>query len=169
MGKGFRPDYYVQSIFNITAAEFRARGIHGLLLDIDNTLVPNHHPDADDRVITFVSKMQEAGIEMVILSNASMHRIHLFNRPLGLLVVDKGFKPFAKGYLKGIDLLGLPPAEICMVGDQLFTDIIGANKQGMKSMLVVPINPREPWYVKMKRLPEKVILARKSPTEHLRG
>jgi len=167
MGKGIKPDYYISSLFAIHPQELKDRGIQGLLLDIDNTLVPNHMPDADEPVITFISKMQESGIKMAILSNAVSQRVHMFNRPLGLPVVQHHFKPLALGYMNGAKLLNLKVSEVCMVGDQLFTDIIGANRVGMKSILVVPMSKKEPWYVGLKRSLERAFLRGKGPSEHL--
>ena len=167
MGKGLKPDYYLSSLFTVSARDLQEKGIRGLLLDIDNTLVPNHQPDADGRVLTFVSSMQEAGIRLAILSNASVHRISLFNRPLGLPVVAGTFKPFRRGYRHGMTLLGLDASEVCMAGDQLFTDILGANLAGIRSLLVSPIHLLEPWYVRLKRLAEKVFMGGRVPSENL--
>jgi uncharacterized protein len=167
MGKGLKPDYYVSSLFAVSAKDLLDKGIKGLLLDIDNTLVANHEPDADGRVLSFVSAMQEAGIRLAILSNAASRRISLFNRPLGLPVVAGSFKPFRRGYRNGISLLGLDASEICMAGDQLFTDILGANRSGIRSLLVAPMHISEPWYVRLKRLAEKAFIGRRRPSEKL--
>lgn len=169
MGKGIRPDWYVSSLFALTPEEFRANGIEGLLLDIDNTLVPNHVPDADEQVITFISRMEQAGIRLAILSNANSHRKELFNRPLGLAVVNHALKPFRKGYELGLDLLGLPAGSTAMVGDQLFTDVWGANAAGIKSILVMPMHRDEPWYVRLKRLLERLMMGGMKPTTHLQA
>lgn len=167
MGKGIRPDWYVESLFAITPQALKEQGVAGLLLDIDNTLVPNHVPDADEQVITFISRMQTAGIRLAILSNASTHRKALFNRPLGLPVVHHALKPFRKGYVEGLSLLDLPAASVAMVGDQLFTDIWGANAAGIRSLLVVPMNRSEPWYVRLKRLLERMVMGGMRPTADL--
>jgi len=167
MGKGIRPDWYVESLFTISPEAFKAHGVTGLLLDIDNTLVPNHVPDADERVITFISRMQAAGIRLAILSNASAHRKTLFNRPLGLPVVSRALKPFRKGYLEGLSQLSLPPEAVAMVGDQLFTDIWGANAAGIRSLLVMPMNRSEPWYVRLKRLFERMVMGGMKPSPSL--
>lgn len=167
MGKGIRPDWFVESLFTVSPQALKEKGISGLLLDIDNTLVPNHVPDADEQVITFISNMQAAGIQLAILSNASAHRKALFNRPLGLPVVERALKPFRKGYEKGLSLLGLPADSVAMVGDQLFTDIWGANAAGVRSLLVVPMNRSEPWYVRLKRLLERMVMGGMKPTTGL--
>lgn len=167
MGKGLKPDYYLSSLFTVSAQELLEKGIKGLLLDIDNTLVPNHEPDADGRVLSFISSMQEAGIRLAILSNAPAQRISLFNRPLGLPIVAGAFKPFRRGYRNGISLLGLSAPEICMAGDQLFTDILGANRAGIRSLLVAPMHDSEPWYVHVKRLVEKTFIGGRTPSEKL--
>jgi HAD superfamily phosphatase (TIGR01668 family) len=167
MGKGLKPDYYLSSLFAVTAGDLLDKGIKGLLLDIDNTLVANHEPDADGRVISFISGMQEGGVRLAILSNATAQRISLFNRPLGLPVVEGAFKPFRRCYRSGILLLGLEASEICMAGDQLFTDILGANRSGIRSMLVAPMHLSEPWYVRLKRLAEKAFIGRRTPSDRL--
>ena len=167
MGRGLKPDYYLSSLYALSAGDLLDKGIRGLLLDIDNTLAANHEPDADWRAISFVSGMQEAGIRMAILSNAAASRISLFNRPLGLPVVEGAFKPFRRGYLNGIALLGLDASEVCMAGDQLFTDILGANRSGIRSLLVAPMHASEPWYVRFKRLAERAFIGHRTPAEKL--
>lgn len=167
MGKGLKPDWYLESLYSVTPQQLRDLGVSGLLLDIDNTLVPNHMPDADEQVITFVSRMQEAGIRLAILSNAGEHRKERFNRPLGLPVVPHALKPFRKGYLEGLALLGLPAGQVAMAGDQLFTDIWGANAAGCRSLLLLPMHRSEPWYVRLKRLLEKLVMGGMKPAAHL--
>ncbi len=167
MGKGLKPDYFLETLFSVHPDDLIALNIKGLLLDIDNTLVPNHVPDADGRVLSFVSGMQASGIRLAILSNASPHRISLFNRALGLPAVEGAFKPFRTGYEKGLALLGLPAGEVMMAGDQLFTDILGANACGIRSLLVAPMHKSEPWYVMLKRMLEKLFLGGMVPKSHL--
>ncbi len=167
MGKGLKPDFFLDSLFSVRPEDLALLGIRGLLLDIDNTLVPNHIPDADEQVLSFISGMQAAGIRIAILSNASAHRISLFNRPLGLPAVDGAFKPFRSGYQKGLGLLGLTAGEVLMAGDQLFTDVLGANASGIRSLLVSPMHRMEPWYVRLKRSLERLFLGGMTPATRL--
>ncbi len=167
MAKGLKPDFYLQTLLDVAPENLLEHGVKGLLLDIDNTLVPNHSPDADEAVISFVSRMQASDIRLAILSNASRNRIERFNRPLGLPVARGAIKPFKKGYLNGLELLGLPPEAVCMAGDQLFTDILGAKRVGIRSILLFPMHRAEPWYVQMKRLLERAFLGGMKPVAEL--
>jgi HAD superfamily phosphatase (TIGR01668 family) len=167
MKKGFKPDYYLSSIESIEPDALQKLGIKALFLDIDNTLVPNHEPDASDRVISFINKMQKSGIKLLILSNAREKRVERFNRPLGLLTVHQAMKPFSSGFSKALKMVACKPEEVMMVGDQIFTDIYGANACGLKSLLVVPIHPDEPWFVQMKRGIERLVTGSLKPADHL--
>lgn len=167
MGKGFRPDRYIKSLYHIKPDQLLALGIQCVLLDIDNTLVPSHTPDADDRVILFINQLKMSGIQAIILSNARSNRVERFNRPLGLQFVGEAWKPSKKGYEKAFSYCNCTKEHIAMIGDQVFTDIIGGNNSGIYTILVQPINPKEPFWVKLKRIAEKWVIGNIQPEDQL--
>lgn len=161
MKRLFKPEVYLKSIFAISPEALKENGIEGLILDIDNTLVATHIKEADEQVKSFIMKMKKAGIKLVILSNAGKKRAELFCTPLGIEYVYKAHKPFCRGFKIAIQKMNLPKDRIAIVGDQLFTDVLGGNLIGIRSILLKPIDLNEPFFIKFKRIFEKPFLATK--------
>lgn len=156
----FLPKLYVDSINEITAERLRNNGIEGLILDIDNTLVPNHVADADENALRWIESMKMSGFKLCIVSNGARKRVVRFNERLKLYAIHRAMKPAKKSFLKAGRLLGLQNHQIAVVGDQIFTDIYGGNRAGMFTILVKPIDKREGGLVRFKRIFEKPILKR---------
>lgn len=161
MKKLFEPDAYINSIFDITPEMLRNKGIYGLILDIDNTLVATHVKDAGERVIKYIKELKEKGINAVIVSNGHKHRVEAFCKPLDINFVYKAYKPLGRGFDKAIEIMNIDESQIAIVGDQLFTDILGGNLKGIHSILIKPIDLKEPFLVKLKRIIEKPFLKNK--------
>ena len=162
MGRLLTPDAYIKSIYSISPEGLKKDGIKGLILDIDNTLVPTYTRDADIKVKTFVDSLKKNGIKTVIVSNAKQERVEQFCRHLDIDYFYKALKPFKKGYLKAVESMGLEPRDVAIAGDQLFTDILGGNLLGMKTLLIKPIDCNEPFPIKIKRIFEKPFLMGKN-------
>lgn len=156
----FYPDLYVDNINEITAEMLRDNNIKGLILDIDNTLVPNHVAEADDNVVKWVEEMKANGFRLCIVSNGARKRVVRFNERLKLYAVHRAMKPIGGAFLKAGGIMGLDSRQIAVVGDQIFTDIYGGNRAGMFTILVKPIDEREGRLVRLKRIFEKRILVR---------
>ena len=131
MGRGLQPDLYIKSIFSLDVNWLKERGIKGVLLDIDNTLVTHKQKIPDEKVIELIKHFQENDIKVAIVSNARKKRVDLFNEKLGLYAQYRAFKPSNKGFLKAMSELKLIPEETAVIGDQLFTDIRGGNRTGL--------------------------------------
>lgn len=156
----YYPALMVDRIQEIDAELLVKKGIRGLILDIDNTLVPNHVKDADEHAIQWIQRMKNKGFKACIVSNASKKRVIRFNEKLQLYAIHRASKPGTKSFLKAARLMDLKPKEIAVVGDQVFTDIYGGNKAGMFSILVKPLHHREALFIKAKRILERFVLAR---------
>lgn len=160
MGKGLQPDIFVKSIFTLDINWLKERGIKGVLLDIDNTLVTNKQKIPDDKVVELIKFFQENGIQSAIVSNATKRRVDVFNEKLGLYARYRAFKPSDRGFLKAMCKLRLIPEETAVIGDQLFTDIRGGNRLGLTTILVEPLDVNEPVLVRVKRILEKIFVKR---------
>jgi HAD superfamily phosphatase (TIGR01668 family) len=158
MNSVYYPKLYVDSINDITDELLQKNGIRGLILDIDNTLVPNHVADADENAVAWIEKMKASGYKMCIVSNASKNRVVRFNDRLKLYAVHRAMKPYVAPFMKAAGIMGLEKENIAVVGDQIFTDIYGGNRAGMFTILVRPIDVREGRLVRFKRIFEKRIL-----------
>jgi HAD superfamily phosphatase (TIGR01668 family) len=158
MGKGLQPDLFVKSIYSLDINWLKDRGIKGVLLDIDNTLITHKQKIPDEKVIELIKHFQENGIQTAIVSNATRRRVEVFNEKLGLYARYRSFKPSKKGFYKAMSKLKLIPSETAVIGDQLFTDIRGGNRLGLTTILVEPLDVNEPVTVRLKRFLEKIIV-----------
>ena len=153
------PDLLYDKIEDIDLAYLKEKGIKGFILDIDNTLVVPHTP-ADERAKAFVNKLKEAGFKACIVSNNIPARAKSFADGVELDWVCDGNKPSAKPFLLAIEKLKLKNEEIAVVGDQIFTDVWGGNRQNMTTILVNPICDKENKFIKFKRMMERPIIRR---------
>lgn len=154
--KNFFPNCYFDKKEDIPVEEYYKMGYRGMLFDIDNTLVPHDEP-VDEAAIVFIEKLKNIGFQICLISNNDEERVKTFADPLGVKYVYKAWKPGKKGYLQGMELLHTDLSDTIFVGDQIFTDIWGARRTGIYSILLDPINPKEEIQIILKRIPEKWI------------
>ncbi len=157
MLKTFYPDQYVASTYVIDFDKLYEEGIRGLIFDIDNTLVPHGAP-ADDRAIKLFQKLKEIGFRCCLISNNKEPRVAKFNEPIQVDYVYDAHKPSTKNYRKAMEIMGTDTSNTVFIGDQLFTDVWGAKRTGIKSILVKPIHPKEEIQIVLKRYLEKIVL-----------
>lgn len=162
------PDYLFNRIWDVSPAFLRARDIRGLILDIDNTLTFDHAPDLPDRTARWLDEIKAAGIKAAIVSNNRAARVRPFAEKCGLTYVSDALKPRREGFERSCAALGEDATHIAVIGDQLFTDILFGNRFGCTSIMVEPMGPDLPWFVKCKRILEKpfMIYIRKRKGEH---
>lgn len=153
----FYPDEYLDSTYVIDFEGLRKEGYKALLFDIDNTLVPHGMP-ADDRAVALFERLKTLGYECMMLSNNKEPRVKMFCDAVGAKYIFKANKPNPNCYRKGMELLGADTSNTIFVGDQIFTDIWGAKKAGIRTILVKPIHPKEEIQIVLKRYLEKIVL-----------
>lgn len=153
----FYPDYYISSAYRIDYERLYAEGYRGVIFDIDNTLVPHGEP-ADGNSIKLFDRLRKLGFQAVLLSNNKEPRVKLFNDAVQARYIYKANKPFAPNYYKAMDMMGTDRETTLFVGDQLFTDVWGARRIGIRTFLVKPIHPREEIQIILKRILEKIVL-----------
>ncbi len=156
--KIFNATIYLRRITEITIETLKENDIECLMLDVDNTLSTHHGTVLVEGLTEWLSLMQENGIKLVVVSNSKYKRIKPFADRLGLEFVSLACKPLPFGYRKAIKMLGCRRQNVAIVGDQLFTDIIGANALKIKSVLVRPVRLEDGWSFKVRRYFEKKIL-----------
>ena len=155
--RGLYPKEYVESTYEIDFEELYKKGYKGVIFDIDNTLVPHGAP-ADERAIAFFKKMHEIGYATLMLSNNKEPRVKMFCDAVNAPYIFKGGKPKTEGYYKAMEIMGTTAENTLFVGDQIFTDVWGANRAGIYSFLVKPIHPKEEIQIVLKRYLEKIVL-----------
>ena len=151
------PSQDVNSIYDIDFESFYNKGYRAVLFDIDNTLV-THGAPATERVIAFFDKLHGLGFKTCLISNNKEPRVASFAGQVESEYIYKAGKPSAEGYNKAMDICGTDKAGTLFVGDQLFTDIWGANRAGIYSILVKPIHPKEEIQIVLKRRLEWFVL-----------
>ena len=128
------------SIFDIDPAALRARGVTLLLADLDNTLARYGQGEPDERVLSWKNALAAEGVELFLLSNSRKPtRVARFARRLAIPCQGHSGKPGTGGFLRAMERMGRTPAQTAMVGDQIFTDILGARRCGVLALLVEPV------------------------------
>lgn len=152
----FFPTRYFDKKEDIPIEIYYNQGYRAILFDIDNTLVPHDEP-VDEAAVAFVKRLKEIGFLICLISNNDEERVKTFADPLEVPYVYKAWKPGKRGYLYGMEKLGTTTENTLFVGDQIFTDIWGANRAGIYSILLDPINPKEEIQIVLKRIPEGIV------------
>ena len=134
----FKPNIWIQNIFAINEEFLNKRGIEGLILDLDNTLSMHGSPAAEAGVPEWLSIMRGLDVKMMIVSNNNAKRVAPLAGELGLDFISFGCKPLTFGINKAAKKLGLPKKNLAVVGDQIFTDVMGGNLSGITTVLVEP-------------------------------
>ncbi len=157
MFERFFPDEQVNSSYEIDFRSLYEEGYRGILFDIDNTLV-EHGKDADERTKKLFAFLHEMGFECCLISNNKKKRVSRFNEEIGVHTIFNAHKPAKKNYYYAMELMGTDLETTVFVGDQLFTDVYGAKRIGMRNILVKPISEKEEFQIVLKRFLERPIL-----------
>ncbi|EOS43892.1 MAG: YqeG family HAD IIIA-type phosphatase [Lachnospiraceae bacterium] len=157
MLEGFYPKEYRNSTYEINFEDFYEKGFRGIIFDIDNTLVPHGMP-ADERAIALMKRLKKIGYRVTMLSNNKEPRVKMFCDAVDAPYIFKAGKPNPQNYRKAFVEMGTNEKNTLFVGDQIFTDVWGANKAGLHSILVRPIHPKEEIQIVLKRYLERIVL-----------
>ena len=153
----FFPDAYMDSTYVIDFEKLYKEGIRGVIFDIDNTLVPHGAP-ADERAIRLFARLRSIGLDYCLISNNQLPRVKPFADAVRAKFVEDAHKPSRKNYLKAMKLMHVDLDSCIFVGDQIFTDVYGAKRCGMRTILVKPLHPKEEIQIVLKRYLEKIVL-----------
>lgn len=153
----FYPDEYLDSAYEVDYEGLYREGYRGVIFDIDNTLVPHGAP-ADARSIALFERLRAIGLQSMLLSNNKEPRVKMFNDAVHSSYLYKAGKPSVRGYEEAMRRMGTGKENTFFVGDQLFTDVWGAKRTGIRSFLVKPIHPKEEIQIVLKRRLEWIVL-----------
>ena len=152
------PKYCVNSVWDLTLEFYQKNNIKAVIFDIDNTLVTHTTPEPPKDLLQYFEILQSNGIKYAIASNNSKNRVETFCKNLNVPYIYRAFKPRKAPLKKLAKLFCVPYQNICLVGDQLFTDILGANRMGFVSVVVTALGENETGFVSFKRVFEKMIM-----------
>ncbi len=154
------PKFYCKNIKEVDIEKLNENNIKGILLDVDNTLIDLDHRLLDGAV-EWCKDLKEKNIKFCILSNSNnKEKIKKVSEALGIPYISFGTKPLKRGFKKASKILGLDFKNLAIIGDQIFTDVIGGNRCGIYTILVDPISSREMFITSIKRGLENKIINR---------
>jgi HAD superfamily phosphatase (TIGR01668 family) len=157
--KYFLPAEHVKSVFEIKPGKLKEKGIKAIITDLDNTLVEWDRPEATPALIEWFKEMQAAGIFVTIVSNNKLKRVQSFSDPLGIPYIFEARKPLRRAFRRALRNMNVAPEEVVVVGDQLLTDVLGGNRLGLHTILVVPVAQTDGFITKFNRQVERRILS----------
>lgn len=151
------PNAYLNKVQDITFEFLMKNNIKALILDVDNTLI-DYYKNLSDEVIQWANEMKGQGIKLYILSNTNKkEKVEMVAKKLEIPYKSFAKKPSRKGFKKIQNELNFESKNIGVVGDQIFTDVIGGNRSKMFTILVDPVTPKDYWYTAWKRPLENFI------------
>jgi HAD superfamily phosphatase (TIGR01668 family) len=156
--KNFLPDEHVKSILDISPEQLKARGVKGIITDLDNTLVEWDRPQATPKLIEWFEEIKKQNILITIVSNNNEDRVKTFSAPLEIPFIFRAKKPMVLAFHRAAKQMGINREEAVVIGDQLLTDILGGNRGGFHTILVVPIVKTDGFFTKFNRLAERRLL-----------
>lgn len=156
----FYPNMYVSALQHIDIDRLKELGIKAIIFDLDNTLVPWNSNNLKPETINWFTKLQQAGFKTCIVSNNSKKRVAAMAKMLAVPGLHNAAKPRRRAFRKALQILGVKAEQTAMVGDQVFTDVLGGNRLGLHTILVMPMSSREFIGTRINRQLEKVVLRR---------
>jgi hypothetical protein len=156
----FKPTIWVENVLKIDKHLLYKMQVKGLILDLDNTLSMHDNPAAEHGVIEWLDEMRALGVKLMILSNNTSKRVSPLAAELGMDFIAFGFKPLTGGIRRAIKAMKLPKSQVALVGDQIFTDVMGGNLYGIKTILVEPFYLEDKWTFRFKRKIESAVFKR---------
>lgn len=152
-----KPNVKLDKITDITPSMLKRRGITALLLDVDNTMSTHHGQVLTGGLTEWLDLMRENGIALLVVSNSKRARVEPFAEKIGLEYISMACKPLPNGFIKGVKKLGVKRKAAAIVGDQIFTDVLGGNTAGLTTILLTPIKLEDSWGFRFKRRLERVV------------
>lgn len=157
MWKRFYPALRIKGLAELKPDYLLDRGVKGVLLDLDNTLVEWGQVEVPPATLAWVEEMKKSGLKMCIVSNALEERVKVVGKTLGIPWVARGIKPRKTPFKKALALLETAPEETATVGDQLFTDIWGGNRMALFTVWMTPLSTKELFITRIVRRLERIV------------
>ncbi|MDQ2679514.1 MAG: YqeG family HAD IIIA-type phosphatase [Candidatus Eremiobacteraeota bacterium] len=158
--KWLRPTSFARRIEDISLDQLNESGVSGIIVDLDNTLIGYRDPVPAIGVETWIARALASGIRVAIVTNNSSDLAHRVAHHLGCACVHRARKPHSGGFRAALEVLGTGKAATIVIGDQVFTDVLGAKLFGLRVILTEPVAQREEWWMRPLRFLERVVLYR---------
>lgn len=152
--------YCPTGITEVSIADLQKAGVRAVLLDLDNTLVPWQGTEVPDGVQAWLDELRASGIRTYLISNTRFgKRLKMLSARFEIPYVRRAWKPRKRGFEEAMQQLGVAPDETVMIGDQMFTDVLGGNRMGLTTVMVRPMARREFLGTRVSRVFERIVLA----------
>ncbi|WP_128895879.1 YqeG family HAD IIIA-type phosphatase [Longirhabdus pacifica] len=165
----FVPSLIVNSIYDIDLVEFKKKGYNAIIVDLDNTLVGSNEAYATPELEKWFEQAKAHHFKVMVVSNNKKKRVSAFAEPLQVPFIYQARKPIASAFIEALSVLDAKPEQTMMVGDQLLTDVLGGNRQGMFTILVNPVSNVEGVMTRVNRKVERIIKSRLKKKGHRWG
>ena len=154
----FMPNEYVQSVFQIDIEKLANSGFKGIITDLDNTLVGWDVKTQKKEIQEWFKKANDLGLKITIVSNNSEKRVSGFSKDLDVDFIFKARKPMGRAFKKAIQHMNIKPEETIVIGDQMLTDVLGGNNNGLYTIMVVPVKKTDGFLTRLNRIIERRLL-----------
>ena len=158
----FLPKVMVTSVTELTPTWLRSQNIRLLMLDFDNPIVPYTTNVPTEEMAAWLKQMTASDIQLCVVSNSKNDRVRIFCQKYGLGCITHAKKPFSTGIRRCLQEFGIPAENCALAGDQIFTDTLGANGCGVRSILVKAIDNHNFWLKARHVLEKPFIFASKN-------
>lgn len=152
------PDMYQKSIYEVDYDKLMSCGVKCILFDLDNTLVSFNTKEVSDKLKELFTRLREMGFKVIIFSNSPKSRVHIFGETLAVDFLANARKPSKIGFNMILNKYKYNITEVAIIGDQMITDIAGGNKVGITTVLVNPVNAKDPIWTKVNRYLERRVM-----------
>ena len=139
------PTVIADSLTDISPQFLKEQNIELLMMDFDNTIVPYTSNIPTEEMSRWLTAMKQSDIQLCVVSNSKKDRVQIFCREQGIPCITRAKKPFSKGIRECLDKFGVPKENCALVGDQIYTDTLGANCAGIRSILISAIHNHNFW------------------------
>ena len=134
------PDVYVENVYTIDVYDLmEKKKIKGIIVDLDNTLVPWGKKHLDQKIISWINQVKKSGMKICIVSNSSSAHVSEMGNQLGIPFFFSRYKPLKRPFIEAMKMMNTKNTETAVIGDQIFTDILGGNRLKLLTILVYPI------------------------------
>ena len=152
------PNDYVQSVFQIDIEKLANSGFKGIITDLDNTLVGWDVKTPTKEIQEWFKKANDLGLTITIVSNNNEKRVSVFSKDLDVDFIFKARKPMGRAFKKAIQHMNIKPEETIVIGDQMLTDVLGGNNNGLYTIMVVPVKKTDGFLTRLNRIIERRLL-----------
>lgn len=152
------PKLSVNTLYDLNILQLKQQGILGIVFDLDNTIIPWGSPDLCPEVLVWIKNLTHEGFKLCLVSNNGKGRVRQIAAQCDIPFIARALKPSRNGFRKAATVMELTPDRVAVIGDQLFTDILGGNRLGMYTIWVKPMATKEFIGTKITRQFEKLAI-----------